>query len=404
MHTTVSLQPTSQWPVFADIASGLRCWDSTLNISCYDQILLSPLVTAGLVPDVILQIGQPLISKRLTQFMSSSAATVHTAVLVSTESNRHDPAMCFTHRLTCSTSAFVQAIDSSNSSTVDAAVNTVLYSSALSTVLQRLNAAASSAISTTLSTQWQDVLTEPYIAYSIAQQIPAAAGLFLSNSMPCRDMDAYAYNTTTATGNDTDTAATTVTAVTSSGNRLHSVGINRGASGIDGVLSSAIGYAVGLRAPVTLVIGDMAMLHDINALHLLKQIPYAVTIVCVNNGGSGIFSFLPIAQHSDVFTPYFDTPHSTSFKGVCSSFGVPYVKATTAEQFAAAYTASQQQPLEQPLDNGESHPAMTRHSFIEAVTTTASTGMDNVQVHRTIGKAVTAAVQTVVAADVKLSW
>lgn len=72
------------------------------------------------------------------------------------------------------------------------------------------------------------------------------------------------------------------------GRRLSNVSSNRGACGIDGVVSSAMGFAAGLRAPVTLLIGDMATLHDLSSFHALRGVDAAccpVTVVCVNNGG-----------------------------------------------------------------------------------------------------------------------
>ena len=106
---------------------------------------------------------------------------------------------------------------------------------------------------------------------------------------------------------------------------------NRGASGIDGVLSSAIGYAVAAGVPVSVLIGDLATIHDLNALVLLRSLARGencrlqprgalapappgpaprVHIFCVNNAGGGIFSFLPISRHADVFTPCFASPHT----------------------------------------------------------------------------------------------
>jgi isochorismate synthase/2-succinyl-5-enolpyruvyl-6-hydroxy-3-cyclohexene-1-carboxylate synthase/2-succinyl-6-hydroxy-2,4-cyclohexadiene-1-carboxylate synthase/O-succinylbenzoate synthase len=76
------------------------------------------------------------------------------------------------------------------------------------------------------------------------------------------------------------------------------VAANRGASGIDGVISSAAGFASGLQKPTTLLIGDVSFMHDSNGLMLLRAQPPGapVTVVLVNNGGGGIFSFLPIAS------------------------------------------------------------------------------------------------------------
>ena len=83
------------------------------------------------------------------------------------------------------------------------------------------------------------------------------------------------------------------------------VSANRGASGIDGTIASACGFAVGLNKPVTLLLGDLAFLHDLNSLAMLKQLSKPFVIVILNNDGGGIFSFLPIAEFPKQFEKFF---------------------------------------------------------------------------------------------------
>ncbi|HCW75328.1 MAG TPA: 2-succinyl-5-enolpyruvyl-6-hydroxy-3-cyclohexene-1-carboxylate synthase, partial [Candidatus Marinimicrobia bacterium] len=70
------------------------------------------------------------------------------------------------------------------------------------------------------------------------------------------------------------------------------------------------------------VIGDLAALHDLNSLHLVRQSQYPIVLVIINNHGGGIFSHLPIAQHSAVFEPYFETPHPYDFESAAKQFGL----------------------------------------------------------------------------------
>jgi isochorismate synthase/2-succinyl-5-enolpyruvyl-6-hydroxy-3-cyclohexene-1-carboxylate synthase/2-succinyl-6-hydroxy-2,4-cyclohexadiene-1-carboxylate synthase/O-succinylbenzoate synthase len=97
------------------------------------------------------------------------------------------------------------------------------------------------------------------------------------------------------------------------------VGANRGASGIDGVLSTAAGFAQGLTRPTTLVVGDVSFLHDINGLNLLRggEMRPPLTVVLVNNGGGGIFSFLPVAGEveRDTFERLWGTPQNVDLEG-----------------------------------------------------------------------------------------
>jgi 2-succinyl-5-enolpyruvyl-6-hydroxy-3-cyclohexene-1-carboxylate synthase len=119
-----------------------------------------------------------------------------------------------------------------------------------------------------------------------------------------------------------------------------SIASNRGVSGIDGTLSTAIGYSIAQNKPVTLLTGDLALIHDLNALSLVSSNPKPLVIVLINNGGGGIFSFLPIAQYPDVFETYFGTPHSFTFKYISKQFGIDYVTPATLPEFEEIYTSS----------------------------------------------------------------
>ena len=98
--------------------------------------------------------------------------------------------------------------------------------------------------------------------------------------------------------------------------------------------------AIGTPAGCTLLIGDLAGVHDLNGLALLAQLKPNLVVVILNNSGGGIFRYLPIAQHADVYSPYFDTPHSLRFGPVCRGFGLPYELATDTAGFARAYAAA----------------------------------------------------------------
>jgi 2-succinyl-5-enolpyruvyl-6-hydroxy-3-cyclohexene-1-carboxylate synthase len=113
------------------------------------------------------------------------------------------------------------------------------------------------------------------------------------------------------------------------------VAANRGASGIDGTVATAAGFARGLGAPVTLLIGDLALLHDLNSLAMLRGLP--VTVVAINNDGGGIFSFLPVSGHREFFEPFFGTPQGVGFEPAARMFGLGYENPRTAAEFVEAY-------------------------------------------------------------------
>jgi 2-succinyl-5-enolpyruvyl-6-hydroxy-3-cyclohexene-1-carboxylate synthase len=74
---------------------------------------------------------------------------------------------------------------------------------------------------------------------------------------------------------------------------------NRGANGIDGVVSSAMGAAIATRRPTWVLLGDLALQHDAGGLLAARRVGVELEIVCINNGGGGIFDFLPVAEHAD---------------------------------------------------------------------------------------------------------
>jgi len=98
--------------------------------------------------------------------------------------------------------------------------------------------------------------------------------------------------------------------------------INRGASGIDGTLATAAGFADGTRRRPYVLIGDLAFLHDLNSLGLMAERKGVVLVL--NNDGGGIFSWLPIRRHEAVFEPWFGTPHGMRFAYAAAQFGLQY--------------------------------------------------------------------------------
>jgi 2-succinyl-5-enolpyruvyl-6-hydroxy-3-cyclohexene-1-carboxylate synthase len=152
------------------------------------------------------------------------------------------------------------------------------------------------------------------VAREVAAALPPGAALFLSSSMPIRDVDAFA--------------------VESAGPvRVLS---NRGANGIDGVTSTALGAAVALGRPTVLLTGDLAFLHDLSGLLTAARHGLSLVVVVVNNDGGGIFSFLPIAERTPHFEALFGTPHGLGLKPAAELFRARYHAPGDAGALAAA--------------------------------------------------------------------
>jgi 2-succinyl-5-enolpyruvyl-6-hydroxy-3-cyclohexene-1-carboxylate synthase len=111
---------------------------------------------------------------------------------------------------------------------------------------------------------------------------------------------------------------------------------NRGANGIDGVVSTALGVAAVSDGPLVLVIGDLAFYHDMNGLLAAKLHDIDATIVLINNDGGGIFSFLPQAVHREHFEQLFGTPHGLDFAPAASMYGGSYARATDSASLQRA--------------------------------------------------------------------
>jgi 2-succinyl-5-enolpyruvyl-6-hydroxy-3-cyclohexene-1-carboxylate synthase len=104
---------------------------------------------------------------------------------------------------------------------------------------------------------------------------------------------------------------------------------NRGASGIDGLIASATGHAIATGKPVLAFVGDVSALHDLNSLQLAAQVETPLVIVVLNNDGGGIFRYLPIAKHGDVFERCFTTPHGRVFAPMAKAFAIASESPTT---------------------------------------------------------------------------
>ena len=150
---------------------------------------------------------------------------------------------------------------------------------------------------------------------------------------------------------------------------------NRGTNGIDGVVSTAVGVALATRAPVTLLIGDVACIHDSNGLWALNRRDVDITIVVTNNDGGSIFSFLPQAQMvtDSTFELLYGTPHGVSFQHLAAAHGIAYECVTSIEALQHSLERGGTRLIEVPCDRGVNvaqHEAL-QSSVVEAIEATA---------------------------------
>ena len=297
------LSKTLGWPVLAEGLSPLRNHQS-LNpylISTYDLILRQPYWAEKLAPEQVIQLGPLPTSKALRQWLETTAAP---RWLVDQGDRNLDPLHGKVIPLRLSIDQLAQAIGAPPK---PCPAYTALWRRIDTQVKQRLNQTLAE----------MDIVFEGKVAWILSQTLPPGAPLFIANSMPVRDVEFF-----WRPGD--------------SGVRPF---FNRGANGIDGVLSTAIGMAHHNQSSVLLT-GDLALLHDTNGFLLSRRLQGHLTIVLINNNGGGIFEMLPIAQFDPPFEEFFATPQSVDFAQLCGAYGADYELIQTWEQLVRCLNSS----------------------------------------------------------------
>jgi len=294
------------WPVFADITSGLRIGtDSELIIEHFDLALLSNSFKNSLKPEMVIQFGKRFVSKRLQNFLNELKPENY--LVIDDHPDRFDPTHIVTDRIVGNISKFCENLVPSIKDNIDKNWIENIY---------KVNNSINELINNEFGSRSD--LSEITTARIISKNIPQNSNLFLASSMPIRDMDMFAIKS----------------------NNNISIAANRGASGIDGTTASAIGFAEGNYSAVTLMLGDLAFIHDLNSLHQLASSKYPVFIILINNSGGGIFSFLPIANQKDVFKEYFSTPHDLTFKSAADLFKLKYYNPKSTTELISNYQSA----------------------------------------------------------------
>ncbi|XVE91706.1 hypothetical protein REPUB_Repub01dG0034000 [Reevesia pubescens] len=327
-----------QWPVVADVLSGVRLRkllsslpeveENIFFVDYLDHALLSDSVRNWAQFDVIVQIGSRITSKRISQMLEKCFPCSY--ILVDNHPCRHDPSHFVTHRIQSSAIEFTNIL---------LKAQFPHRSSKWCDYLQAMNMMVGQEISFQVCAEYS--LSEPYIAHVISEALSSESALFIGNSMVIRDADMYGCNWTSDNHSAADMMLKTELPC-----KWISVAGNRGASGIDGLLSTAIGFAVGCNKRVLCVVGDISFLHDTNGLAILKQrmLRKPMTILVMNNHGGAIFSLLPVADRTEprVLNQYFYTSHNISVHKLCEAHGVKHLEVKTKMELHDALFSSQQ--------------------------------------------------------------
>ncbi|HXD64464.1 MAG TPA: 2-succinyl-5-enolpyruvyl-6-hydroxy-3-cyclohexene-1-carboxylic-acid synthase [Solirubrobacteraceae bacterium] len=288
------------WPVLADPLSGAR--HGATAIATYDLLLRDAGFGQRVRPELVVRVGDLPTSKPLRAWLASLSGVEQLSL--DPDGAWQDPAAAVSDVDAGDPVAALEAL---------AEAGPALADPAWLTGWTDADAAARAALSDGLGA---DTLSEPLTARLVGASLGPEATLIVASSMPIRDAELYL----------------------PAGTRGPRILSNRGANGIDGTVSTAFGVAAASNHPVTLLIGDVALAHDIGGLIAARQLGLDLTIVVLNNDGGGIFHFLPVSGEADAFEEHVATPHGLDFAKAAALYGLEYTRAQTAAQLTDAIT------------------------------------------------------------------
>ncbi|MDE2654199.1 MAG: 2-succinyl-5-enolpyruvyl-6-hydroxy-3-cyclohexene-1-carboxylic-acid synthase [Gemmatimonadota bacterium] len=306
-------------PLLADPLSGARFTASVVEespspiLGAYDHFLRVPEVVSRFVPDLIIRIGRSPTSPAAETALASWNRSRQ--IVVDDGGHRKDHQGLASHYLHASAGAVLERLATGDDD--DGGTSSSAYER-WTREWTELEGVAWAAVEESPAHPGN----EGDYAAALIRSLPPGSTLFVSSSMPVRDVDAYG--------------------------RPGALDIevlgNRGASGIDGVVSTALGCAAGGAGPVAVLIGDIAFYHDMNGLLATRDQGLQVVFVVVDNDGGGIFHMLPIRDFEPAFTPYFATPHGLDFEHAARLYGLPFTDAATPAELGEAVQAAVASP------------------------------------------------------------
>ena len=287
-------------PLLADPLSGARMGPSygSARIGAYDLFLRSGEVREVLSPDLVLRVGAAPTSSALLRWMEGATEAVQVVV--------DDGGRWKDHQNTAT--LYLRA----DAATALGGLRLRVRRPAPMEWRRRWEAADRAAVRAAREAPGPS--HEGHVAAAVVRSVLPDEALFVSSSMPIRDVDAY--------GEPRE-----------GGPVIYG---NRGASGIDGIVSTAAGVSAGRGCRTTVLVGDLALLHDTNGLLAVREDDVELVFVVVNNDGGGIFHMLPVRELEPPFTRLFATPHGLDLSHLARLHGLPHVRVNSPEALEAA--------------------------------------------------------------------
>ncbi|WP_127716092.1 2-succinyl-5-enolpyruvyl-6-hydroxy-3-cyclohexene-1-carboxylic-acid synthase [Halobacteriovorax sp. HLS] len=290
------------WPMHLDVSSSLK-FSYSLNdkiIPTFDHPEVYENISKNL-PSTIIHLGGRTTSKHYYRLLEENPSIEY--ITVNWSEQKEDPAQSVDLRIVSHVDQFCtqlcERIENSSS---------LLEIDFTNFVKKKIELIEESEIS------------YPVLSKKIIENIRDNSSLYISNSTVVRSFDNYISQATT---------------------KSLDIFTNRGVSGIEGLLASAIGSAEGSEKYTTLVVGDISLLHDLNSLQMLKTSKQNLCIIVVNNFGGGIFTLLPIAKNQQLL-PYLTTPHQVNFENAAKMFDLDYHKVDNTSDFLDCYLKAQE--------------------------------------------------------------
>lgn len=307
------------WPLYCDIASGIRgAFAGGVEIPFLDHPEIPPILKEY-GPQVVVQFGTGLVSKHYYETIAEEVFQDAWMLQITPREGIRDPA----HRVNCKLAMTArQGVDFLEKTVLcpekKAPDSSGLENGAVQNGKERLSrmAARLDALVKAIGRSTpKNVLSHPIIVDIISGLIPADEALFIGNSLVIRAFDQAVL-------------------AQKKGMRVVS---NRGVSGIEGNLATAVGYAEKDGRRITAVLGDLSLLHDLNSLMLVRASEVPVIAVVINNNGGRIFERLPVAGFSGIPGEWVTMPHELGFEPSARQFGLPYRHAETPDELRCAY-------------------------------------------------------------------
>ncbi|CAM3769854.1 2-succinyl-5-enolpyruvyl-6-hydroxy-3-cyclohexene-1-carboxylic-acid synthase [Mesobacillus zeae] len=301
VEEVVLLAEKLKFPILADPLSQLRSGGHSEKyiVDAYDTFLRNENVKEKLKPEVIIRFGAMPVSKALSIFLKENRNSRQ--IVVDGGNGWRDPFMSATDMIYADEPQFCKSISSFLCEEKE---------NGYTRKWCELNNMTKDLLSRVRDTE---ELSEGKLFHMMAELLPENAVLFVGNSMPIRDLDTFFYFN----------------------KKNIRVMANRGANGIDGIISTASGVAAH-SGPLYLVLGDLTFFHDLNGLLASKLNSLNINILLINNNGGGIFSFLPQASHPKHFEKLFGTPLDLDFRLATEMYGGTFDRISQWDGFREA--------------------------------------------------------------------